>query len=809
MTGFFRHFRLSFRLLGKNPGFAAVAILALALGIGPNTAIFSVVYASLLAPLPYPHPDQLVTIWSSVKGSKDQVSAADFLDWKRQASSFQEMAAACGAEFNLSSAQEPQYVEGERVSTNYYKLLGEKVWMGRDFRTDEGQPGKDHVFILSYRSWMSRFGGDSQAVGKQFRLNGEPYTLIGVLPPGPGDRSGLDLWVPLRFSTAELARGNTWWYVTARLKAGISLPQAQQEMNAITRRIGNLYPGWNKGLSALVEPLRNNSLSPSTRTNLWLLLGAVSFVLLIACVNVANLLLARGVARQRELAVRAALGASPSQLYLQLLAESLTLAAMGGIVGTLLGVGLLKVILVILPPGMLSPEADVRLSLPVLLFTLILTVLSGVLFGCAPALQASKVSPNEGLMQGGRSVVSVGHQRLRHALVVAEFALALTLLSGAALLVHTFVNRTHVDLGIRTDHILTFYLPIPQNRVASAAQTERFYSELLTKLQAVPGIRQAAASTDTPLDSANLELPFSVIGKTTLSRSQRMDSAFQVVTPGYFQTFGVRMKRGRIFGPLDSAKAPRVAVVNEAFIRRFLSGVDPLSQRLSIEQLRNGILALGSPVEWQIVGVFHDVQNGVRLGEAKSPQIFVPFAQSPWPSATVSVRTTIEPEKMLKTVAAVVHSLDPNLPLANVKTMDQLVRDNFTGDRFGMALYGSLAGIALVLASLGIYGVMSFTVAQNTAEIGLRMALGASSADVLRNVLRRGLLLAGLGVVFGFIGTYFIGRTMESMLYGTGSLDWIAFSAVTVLLFGAALLACYIPAHRASAVDPIVALRQG
>jgi putative ABC transport system permease protein len=809
MTRFARHVRFSIRLLGKNPGFAAIAILALALGIGPNTAIFSVVYASLLAPLPYPHPDQLVMIWSSIKGSKDQVSAADFLDWKRQASSFQEMAAACGIELNLSSTQEPQYVEGERVSTNYYKLLGEKIWMGRDFRPDEDQPGKDHVFILSYRSWASKFGADPQAIGKQFRLNDEPYTLIGVLPPGPADRSGLDLWVPLRFSQPELARGNTWWYVTGRLKTGVSLQQAQLEMNTVAGRIGALYPDWNKGLGARVEPFRNSFLNPSSRTNLWLLLSAVGFVLLIACVNVANLLLARGVARQRELAVRTALGASRSQLYFQLLAESLTLAAAGGVVGTLLGVGMLKVILLIVPPGLLSPEADVHLSLPVLLFTLAITVFSGVLFGCAPALQARKVNPQEGLKRGGRSAVGAGHPLFRHALVVIEFVLALTLLSAAALLVHTFVNRTHVDLGVRTDHILTFYLPVPQSRLALATQTETFYSELLGKLQAVPGVRQVAASTDTPLDSANLEMPFSVVGKEALSRSLRNDAAFQVVTPGYFQTFGVRMKRGRVFGLRDTASAPKVAVVNEAFVHRFLGSADPLSQRLSIEQLRNGILALGPRAEWQIVGVFHDVQNGVRLGEAKSPQIFVPFAQSPWPQSTVSVLTAIEPEKMLKAVAAAVHSVDPNLPLANVKTMDQLVHENFTGDRFGMALYGSLAGIALVLASLGIYGVMSFTVAQSTAEIGLRMALGASSGDVLRRVLGRGLSIAGLGVVCGFIGTYFIGRAMESMLYGTGVLDWSAFSAVAALLFGAALLACYIPARRASAVDPIVALRQG
>ena len=614
--------------------------------------------------------------------------------------------------------------------------------------------------------------------------------------------------MPLNFSKAELARGNTWWYVMGRLKPGVSIARAQQEMDAITRHIAELYPLTNKDWGVRVDPLRNSSIDPGTRTNLWLLLGAVSLVLLIACVNVANLLLARGVARQRELAVRSALGASRCQLYRQLLAESLTLAAAGGVTGTLLGVLLLKVILAILPAGMLPPEADVRLSAPVLLFTLLITVLSGVLFGCAPAVQAGKANPNDGLKQGGRSAVHAGHRRFRQTLVVIEFALALTLLAGAALLVHSFVNRTHVDLGVRTDHILTFYLPVPQTRLRLPARTVNFYNELLSRLQLSPGVRQAAVSTDTPLDDPNLDLPFSIVGRRDSDQSSLPDAAFQALTPGYFQTFGVRVDSGRAIGPSDTLNAPRVAIVNEAFARHFLSGVDPLTQSLSIKQPQNGIFALGPLAEWRIVGVVHNVQNGVRLGEAKRPQIFVPFAQSPWPAATISVLTAIEPEKMLKTVTSVVHSFDPNLPLANVRTMDQLVRENFTSDWFGISLYGSLAGIALLLAALGIYGVMSFTAAQSTAEIGLRMALGATSRDVLLRVLGQGLCIASLGIGFGFLGTYFVGRAMEGMLYGTGVLDWGAFSGVSALLFGAALLACYLPARRASAVDPIVALRQ-
>ncbi len=760
-------------------------------------------------PVAVSQANQLVMIWSKVKGDRNQVSAADFLDWKGQASSFQQMAAFVERPYNLSSTQEPQYIDGQRVSTNWYKLLGEKVWMGRDFRPDEDQPGKDHVFILSHRCWASRFGADPNIIGKQFQLNGEPYTAIGVMPAGPSDRHDEEIWVPLRFSRAELSRGTTFWYVIARLKPGVSILRAQQEMNAVTRRIAEQYPETNKDWGASVEPLKNAFQSPSTLRNLWLLLAAVSFVLLIACANVANLLLVRGVARHRELAVRAALGASRGRLISQMMIESLTLAGLGGVLGILLSGALLKIILLILPPGTLSPEADVRLSLPVLLFTLATTMLSGVLFGCAPAFQAKIVDLNENLKQGGRSAIGGRHVRLRKVLVVLEFALALTLLAGAALTVHSFVNRAHVDLGIRTDHILTFYLPVPQSRLPRAEQTESFYRDLLTKLEAIPGVQRAAAATNTPLDDPDLELPATIVGGTVSGFSTPPDVGFEAVTPGYFETFGVHIDRGRMINQRDTANSQPVAMVNETFAHRFLNGVDPLSVRITIGQLQNGELAFAHDVERQIIGAFHDVQNSERLGQPKLPQIWVPFAQSPWPHAVVAVRTVIDPEKMTKAIAGVVHSADPNLSLANIKTVHQLVRDKFVEDRFGMALYASLAGIALLLASLGIYGVMSFAVAQSTSEIGLRMALGASPSQVVVRVLKQGSGMVAAGLGLGFVGAYVASRAMQSSLYGTGVLDWGAFSAVAALLLVAALLACYVPARRASSVDPMIALRQG
>ncbi len=807
MAGLVRNLRFTFRLLAKSPGFAVVAVLALALGIGANTAIFSVVYGSVLAPLPYTNPDQLVAIWSKVNGDRYQVAAADFLDWQRAASSFQDMAAFVEQPFNLSSKQEPEYVTAQRVSTNWYKLLGQRVWMGRDFRAEEDQPGKDHVFLLSHRCWANRFGADPKIIGKRFLLNGEPYVAIGVMPAGPADRHEEEIWVPLRFSRGELTRGNAFWYVIGRLRPGVSIGRAQAEMNAVTRRIAEQYPETNKGWGARVEPLKNDFQNPETIRNLWLLLAAVGVVLLMACANVANLLLVRGVARHRELAVRAALGASRGRIISQMIVESLTLAGLGGVLGVLLSTALLKFILLLLPVGTISSEADIRLNLPVLLFTLAVTVLSGVLFGCAPAVQTWTVDLNENLKQGGRSAIGGRHGLLRKSLVVLEFALALTLLASAALTIHSFLNRTRVDLGIRTDHLLTFSLAVPQSRLPKAEQTDAFYRALLARLEMIPGLQRAAVATDTPLNDPNFEPSVSIPGRF-VSELAESEIGFVAVSPGYFEALGVRVDRGRSLNQHDAAQGQPVAMVNETFVHRFLKGVDPLAVRVKVGQLHNGELAPGATVERQIVGVFHDVQNSERPGQPKLPQVWVPFAQSPWPHAVVVVRTAVDPQEMLKAIAGAVHSLDPNVALVDVKTVDQLVHDEFAQDRFGMAVYTSLAGVALFLASLGIYGVMSFLVAQTTSEIGLRMAMGATEGDVMRRVFHQGLKMAAAGLALGFVGAYVAGRAMESSLYGTGALDWEPLGEVGGLLLVVALLACYIPARRASSVDPIVALRQ-
>jgi putative ABC transport system permease protein len=795
------------RLLWKNPGFTSVAVLALALGIGANTAIFSVVYATLLAPLPYRQPDRIVMMWSKIGGRRNVVSAGDFLDWKRASITFESIAAWTGVQMSLTTSGQPERVQAEPCTPGFLEVLGQPLLLGRDFVAAEGEVGKEFEVVLTHKLWKNRFGGDRNIIGQQIRLDGLQYTVVGVLAPGATDRVESELYVPLAFRPEQINHEYHWLLIMARLKPGVTVAQASADMESVTHHIAEVYPKSNQGWSATVEPLQNDFLNRDTIRALWMLLGAVAFVLLIACANVANLLLARGTVRQKEVAVRASLGATRGQLFSQFLTESLALAAIGGALGVGLAWALLQIIVALMPPFILPSEADVRLNVPVLLFTLGATMLAGVLFGCAPALQAARLNLNETLKEGGRTGVSVGRHRLRHALVLAEFSLALTLLAAAGLAVHSFWNLTHVDMGFRTDHILTFGLPLPYERLKTPEQLTGFYRRIIDGVQALPGITAVSVSTGMPVRGTNFGMPFDVTGKPAADRSQRLGAGFNMVTPGYFPTFGIRITRGRAFTEADAAGSVPVAIVNATLVKRYFPNVDPLTQRLSVEQLIPGVTNLGPPIDWQIVGVYENVRNGGPKDDG-FPEIDVPFAQSPWPSVTMAVRTVGIPEQMNKSIAAVIHSIDADLPMADVRTMDQVLAQSLGGDRFGAVLFASFALIALCLAAFGIYGVMSFAVAQRTHEIGLRMALGAAQGQVLALILKEGMILGLIGLLIGFAGSYGIGRLMRGMWYGIGSLDPIAFSAVAAVLMLSALLACYVPARRATQVDPMAALRQ-
>jgi putative ABC transport system permease protein len=518
-------------------------------------------------------------------------------------------------------------------------------------------------------------------------------------------------------------------------------------------------------------------------------------------------LLARGTARQKEIAVRASLGATRRQLFVQFLTESLTLAMIGGIIGISLAWVLLKAIVALLPPNSLPSEADFRLNLPVLFFSLAASLFAGVLFGCVPAWQTARLNLSDTLKESGRSSVSVGRHGLRRGLVVIEFALALTLLAGAGLVIHSFWKLNNVDLGFKSDHVLTFYLPVPNERLTKPEQITLFYRQLLAKIEALPGITSATASTGMPIAGTNFGMPFNIVGQPVTDLSSRPGAGFTMVTPQYFQTFGMRMLKGREFTEQDVAGSIPVAIVNETFVKKYLSNIDPLTQRISVKQLIPGVTRLGPAIEWQIVGVYRDVHNG-GVRRDGFPEINVPFYQSPWPSAGIEVRTAGDPANMSRSLASVVQSMDSNLPVDQVKTMDQVVDESLAGDRFSTVLFASFAGVALLLAAIGIYGVMSFAVAQRTHEIGLRMALGAAPKHVLGLVVKEGLLLALIGLLIGLSGTYFVGRMMKSLLYQVTAVDPGAVSTVSVVLLFSAFLACYIPAQRATQVDPLVALRQ-
>ncbi|MGA9978398.1 MAG: ABC transporter permease [Candidatus Sulfotelmatobacter sp.] len=802
---FLQNLHFGGRLLRRNPGFAAVAVATLAIGIGANTAIFSVIYAALLAPMPYPNPQQLVMVWSRVRGNNNGVSAGDFLDWKRQNSTFQDLIAWTDVAYNFATPDQPERIAGRAITPGAYRMMGDTLFLGRDFLPEEGEVGKDHAVILTHRLW-AHLGADPNIIGKQIKMNGELYAVVGVNRPGQTDRLESQFVVPLALKSDQINHDFHWLLVIGRLKPGVSISQAQADMNTVAARIAQDHPKSNNGWSTSVEALHNDFFPQENQRILWLLMGAVGLVLLIACANVANLVLAKSTSRLREAAVRTSLGATRSQLFSQFLSENLVLAGIGGGLGIALGSVLLRVLVAKLPPNYLPSEADIALNLPVLLFSLGATTTAAALFGCVPAWHASRIDPNEMLKQGGRSGTGLGRHRLRKTLVVCEFALALTLLSGAGLALHSLWNLSQVTLGFQAGHLLTFGLEPPKEEPPQSAHIITFYREVLDKIKTVPGVVNVEAATGMPIQGTGFGMPFSIAGQTVSDPATRPGAGFQMVSPEYYETLGIQMLKGRRFNEQDSAAAPRVAIVNESFVRRFLNGADPLTQGILVEQLIPGQTKLGPPVEWQIVGVSRNIRNSGIRGEG-FPVIDVPFQQSPWPGAAVVVRTSGDPSAMSKTVAAAIHSISPDVPLEQIRTMDQIVDQSMVNDRFMTALYASFAGVALLLAAIGIYGVMAFVVAQRKHEIGLHIAFGASQGRVVSFVLKEGLALAASGVGLGLIGAFFVGRVLRGLLYGVGSIDSIALCAVAMTLFAAAFLACYIPARRAARVDPMVALR--
>lgn len=805
MRTLLRNLRYGLRGLRRRPGMTAAIIATFAIGIGATTAIYTVVYAVLIAPLPYPNADQLTVIWSKVNGHRNGVSAGDFLDWQRQSHSFQQLTAWTGASFNVATQEQPQQLIGRLTSPGWFDMQGIPMFLGRDFLPEEGVPGKDEVVVLTHKLW-NELGADRTIVGKTIPVDGKPRTVVGVLSPGLPDRLGFEMAAPLAFTPEQINHEYHWILVMGRLKPGVTLQQAQSDMDAVTSHIAATYPKSNTGWGARVDPLKNDFLPPERIDNLWFLLSAVAFVLLITCANVANLLLASGAGRQREIAIRTSMGASRTQVFLQFLTESLLLAALGGALGIAFGKLLIRLVLAIVPEGILPSEANFHLDPPVLIAALALTTLAGLLFGCAPAWYASRVDPQESLKDGGRSTSGSRSNKLRRLLIIGEFSLALSLLAGAGLAIHSFWNLTRIDLGVQTDHVLTFQLNQPQTRFASPAEMNTYNDQVMAAVRAVPGVSSAATVTGLPLLGTSDGMTFSIVGGPSYSDpSKRPGTGFQSVSPDYFKTFGIDVIQGRAFTPQDTSTSVRVAMVNQEFVRRYLQGLDPLQQRIAMEEIIPGSPQVGPIVEWQIVGVFHNVRDGSFREDR--PEMDVPFTQSLQRNVNIGVRTARDPGAMARSIAAAVHSVDPHVAVAHVRTMDQVKSESLAEDRFTMLLFAAFAFVALLLAAIGIYALMAFAVSQRTQEIGLRLALGSGKGRVISLVLRDASMLAVTGLVLGLAGAALIGRIMRSTLYEVGAMDvWVLLTVGIVLLL-TALLASYLPARRAASIDPMKALR--
>jgi putative ABC transport system permease protein len=801
--------RYAIRTLSKSPGFAIVAILTLALGIGANSAIFSFVDGVLLKPLPYPDPDRIVLVWEKPPGGGiNVVSALNFLDWRDQSDAFVHIAATTGGSVTLTGRGEPRRIPGGRVSAAYFDVFGIKAARGRTFAPDEEQPGKEHVVVLSHRLWANEFGGDPALVGRTLTLNGEPFTVIGVLPEGsPFDRTFSRLWRPLAFAPGERTRDFHWLQVAARLKPGVTLEQARARMDAIGARIGADYPDSNKNWGVSVLSYAGSVAGPQLKSSLYVLLTAVGLLMLIGCANLANLTLARGTAREREVAVRAALGAGRVRLVRQFLTENLLLALVGGAVGVALGYGLMRGLQLMLPPFYLPAVASIAMDVRVLVFALALSLATGLAFGIVPALHATAPDLSSAMKEGGRgSSGEGGRRRLRSALVVVEVALAFVLLAGGGLLIRSFFAMVNTPLGFDATNVLTLRVPFANDRFPNAEQLSAYVRALTERIRAVPGVRDVAATDALPLEGYNNGMPFLIAGRNVVDRANRQACGFKIVEFTYFRTLGIQIVKGRPFTERDGAGAPPVAVINQSMADRFFAGVDPVGQRILIQEIVPGKPALGPEIPWEVIGVIAD-ERTAPLEFTMRPGVYVPIAQSPTTFVSLVVRGSMQPDVLGRSITQAVHEVDRDQAVTDIRTLEQMKTESAASSRLRTTLLVMFAGLALLLSAVGVYGVLSYTVAQRAHEIGVRAALGASTGALTRMVLASGVLLTASGLAVGLAGALLVTRLLSTLLVGVGARDPITLLAAGATLFAVALLACYLPARRAARLDPLVVLR--
>ncbi|MGH9767132.1 MAG: ABC transporter permease [Blastocatellia bacterium] len=793
--------RYGLRMLAKNPGFSIVAVFTLALGIGANSAIFSVVNGVLLRPMPFEDPDRLIKIWETVPPSgQSTTSTPNLKDWREQNTVFTGIAAYQFSSFNLRGQDSPERLSGATVSPNFFDVVGVRPRLGRAFQIGEDEAGRNRVALLSHRLWQGAFGGDASVVGKDISLNGENYTVIGVMPPEFRFPSRLtELWAPLVIPPDQVNnRGNHWLFTLARMKPDVGFEQAREQMVAIAKRLEQQYPDSQAGRSVFLIPLQEETVR-NIRPALMALLFAVGFVLLIACANVANLLLARATSRRTEIALRAALGAGRLQLVRQLLTESLLLAAAGGALGLALAKWGVEALLV-LAANFLPRANEVGLDWRVAAFTAALSLLTGVFFGLIPALQSSRVDLQSALKEGGGAGGGMQTNWLRGALVVVEVAATLVLLIGAGLLIKSFIRLYETDLGFKAENVLTMSLALPQAKYPDARAAAAFHQKLLERVAALPGARSSGVINYLPLQQRGFNGGITIEGQGPYGPGRQPLAEFRAISPDYFRAMSVPLISGRFFTAQDQGNSAPVVIVNQALAQRYLPGQDPIGKRIRV---------IGN--DWRtVVGVVGDVrESGVT--QAAMAGIFVPVPQAVYTPLTqtmsLAVRADAEPEALISALRNAVKEIDPAQPVFNVKTMEAVVADSVSDRRLNMLLLGIFAAVALTLAVIGIYSVMSYTVSQHTREIGIRMALGAQPTDVLKLVVGQGMGLTLAGVGLGVAGAFGLTRLMATLLYGVTATDPLTFAVVSALLVIVALLACYVPARRATKVDPLSALR--
>jgi putative ABC transport system permease protein len=813
MGTLFQDLRYGVRMLLKSPAFTLVAVLALALGIGANTAIFSVVNAVLLRELPFAEPERLVRLWgtntqqSVPRGEGEyydfNISPNDFADWRAQNRSFESVAAFSSyGSVTLTGRDEPLRLRCPTVSPEYFTVLGTQPALGRFFLPEEEQPGKHRVVVLSYGAWQQKFGADPSIIGQTITLNGSSYSVVGVAPktfeqPRPTPSAEPDMWRPLALELEPGGRASHFLHAIARLRPGVTIEQAQAEMNSITTQLEQQYPDSNTGRGVRLSTL-HEAIVGNIRPALSVLLGAVGFVLLIACANVANLLLARSSARQREMAIRTALGASRFRIIRQLLTESILLSVLGGALGLLLALWATD-LLTGLGGGDIPRLGAISVDARMLGFTAAVSLLTGIIFGLAPALDASKPDLNVSLKEGGRVAVG-GRQRFRQLLIVSEVALSLVLLIGAGLMMRSFWRLQHVQLGFETENLLTMDISLPRTRYAEADQAALFQQRLVERLSALPGVTSAASSTVLPLSGGNSCDGVTIEGRPLGNAGEAPCVEVRASSPGYLQTMGIPLVRGRQFTERDTKDAPFVVIVNEALARRFFAGQDPIGRRISHS-------APGGPPVWrEIVGVVGDVRH-FGLDAEPLPEFYEPQLQAPTWGTSLVVRSEADLASIAGAVRAEVRRMDSDLPVYNLKSMRELVSEAVAQPRFRTLLLSIFAAVALLLSGVGLYGVMNYWVTQRTREIGVRMALGARQSDVLKMVVGQGMTLAALGVGVGLVASFAMTRIISSLLFGVSATDPLTFVAVPLVLSLTAFLASYIPARRATRVDPMIALR--